>query len=185
MAMIETADVLDVGKKLRAVNAEIKAALQEMSGKKVPVDVAVALHELQKKYSEARELYTTVYRAVYGEVPTGLGVVALLGAPLWAWLTLVGMLSAAGIFVSLSHTLRVAMRAWRQGSELQTEKISVIQENLRQAEASGDTAGVTFYREQLSEVLQQPITPGILGIIPQSLVLVAAGALVLVLVMKR
>lgn len=187
MAMIEPADLLNVGSKLRAINGEIKTALQEMAGKKVPVEVAVALHELQREYDKARELYTTVYRSVHGEVPTGLGVIALFGAPLAAWMSLVVMLAAGGLLYRLVGTLREVLRGWRerQAGELQAEKLATLQENIRQAEASGDTAGVEFYRGQLATVLRQPITIEPDAAISPTLLYLAAGALVLVLVMKR
>jgi hypothetical protein len=188
VALIEAGDILNVGDKLRAINAEIKAGLQLAAGKPVPLEVATALNALQRQYEQARGLYTDVYRAAYGQVPTGLGAIALLGAPLAAWITLVAWLAVGGVLWQLSKALREAIQKWREGQAMagQQSRIAVLQENIRQADAAGDAASAARYRDELARVAGQGPLPSDIGAwLQENILYVAVGVLGLVLVLGR
>ena len=113
MAIIEAMDLLNVGDKLRAINQQIKTTLQEIGGQpvgSVPRDIAITVQNLEREYNKARELYTTVYRAVHGEVPVGLGLV-LAAVPALAWASLIALMV---VIFRYSATLEKAMLAWRE-----------------------------------------------------------------------
>lgn len=117
MADVSSTQIWQTGAQLRTVNQQIKAGLIE-AGRVALSDrnntefrnMASALRQLQTEYVRAAELYTTVYRAVYGEVPQGLGVI-LAAVPLAAWLTLG---AALAVIYRYSSTLETAMNAWRE-----------------------------------------------------------------------
>lgn len=184
---LNLANILNYGDQLRAVNAEIKNTLAEVGRQPLgatPYEVAAALHNLQRRYNEARELYTTIYRAVYGAVPSGLGVLNLAAVPLAAWVSLV---LAMGVLYTMLKALRDAIQKWREGQagSLQQSKMAVLQSNLDTALASGDTAAAAFYRNQLAELTQQQPFPSDFGAWLQANALyVGAGVLVLVFLLS-
>jgi len=185
---LSLANILNYGDQLRSVNAEIKTVLQEIGRQPVgstPYGVATALHNLQTKYNEARELYTTIYRAVYGEVPSGLGVFPLAAVPLAAWVSLV---VAMGVLYTYINVLKDLVQAWREqrSGSLQQSKTAVLQANLNRAESSGDASAVAFYRQQLAATTQQPAIPSDLVAWVQSNALyVGAGFLVLMFLLSK
>ena len=110
---IQEASLFSVGDYLRSVNVEIKNTLQEIAGKQVTPELASALHNLQVNYMKAAEYYTTVYRAVYGEVPVGLSALPL-GIAAWsAWQWLIAAVVAGGILYTALQAFRNALQVWR------------------------------------------------------------------------
>jgi hypothetical protein len=186
---IEIADVMNVGKGLQAINAQIKDALASFAAAPPTPEAARALNDLQREYEKYRELYTTVYRTVTGEVPTGLGAFFLLGAPLVAWQALVVALAVGGILYKLSGALRDAIAAWRerQANAAQAAKIAALQRGIDQATAAGDKPTADAYRVELANVLRQPSfgSQDFGTWLQQNWVYVGLGALAFVIVLRR
>ena len=120
MAEIEQSELDFVGNQLRSINQEIKVAFAEMAGKQVPADVARAVHNAQLAYDQGREAYTTVYRAIWGSVPTGLtgaglGIALPVGIAAWGvWQWLIGALAIGGLIYTAMATMRDVVRIWRE-----------------------------------------------------------------------
>lgn len=110
---IEESSLWSVGDYLRGVNQEIKAALREISGQPVSPEFARALHNLQTTYAQAVESYTTVYRAVYGEVPAGLAALPIGIAAWTAWQWVIAAVVVGGILYTALQTFRNALQVWR------------------------------------------------------------------------
>lgn len=169
---IKLSDVLFVGDTLRKMNAEINAALVEI-GKvpvgSVPQDVAIALLNMQKVYDQARANYVTVYRTIWGSVPTGLGALFILGGVvLDAWLWLAAAFGVAGLIWKYERDLNAALQGWRERQRLQAIQ------SLPPAERAA--------------ALQQMPAPGqeTLGAwLQQNALYVGAGVLVLVFILSR